>query len=73
MLYPMDKLILENKTKISAATSSELCQRKNCSFEKETVVYPFVPCEEKLDIVTVSKNDFVEILSYVEESGLSAI
>ena len=60
--------------KISTSTGHHFkLSKKVTFFYKESVVYPFVQLTETKKIFQMSDIDFIEILQYVEETGLSSL
>ena len=55
------------------STSTGHLSKKVTFFYKESIVYPFVQLTETKNGFQISDIDFIEILQYVEETGLSSL
>ena len=55
------------------STSTGHLSKKVTFFYKESIVYPFVQLIETKNGFQISDIDFIEILLYVEETGLSSL
>ena len=64
---------LEKHTESRKGQTYTLMNKKKVFFFQESVVYPFVQCEEKKGKLFISNESIVEILYYVENNGLSSI